>query len=77
MCANKPPAVKSRSRADFISKLKQKMSHDISSGIDEFGLDAKMCKNIAQAAPMDSFSSCSKSRMSVGRESVRSVNEND
>jgi len=77
MCANKPPAVKSRSRADFISKLKQKMSHDISSGIDEFGLDAKRHKNLAHAAPIDSFSNCSKSRMSVGRESKRSVRVNE
>ena len=53
------------------------MFNDISSGIDISGIDAKRRENLAHAAPMDSFSSCSKSRMSVGRESVRSVNEND
>ena len=77
MCANEPPAVMLRSREDFISKPEQKMSDDISSGIDKFGLDGKRRKNIAQAAPMDSFSNCSKSRMSVGMEFMRFLRENE
>ena len=77
MCANEPPAVMSRSREDFISKPEQKMSDDILSGIDKFGLDGKRRKNIAQSAPMDSFSNCSKSRMSIGREFMRLVRENE
>jgi hypothetical protein len=32
---------------------------------------------LAHAAPIDSFSNCSKSRMSIGRESMRSVRENE
>ena len=63
-------------RADSMSRPKQKMFNDTSSGRDKPGLDAKRRKNLAQAAPMDSSSNCSKSRMSVGRESMRSVREN-
>ena len=55
----------------------QKMFNDTSLGRDKSGLDAKRRKNLAQAAPMDSSSNCSKSRMSVGRESRRSVRENE
>ena len=75
-CANEPPAVVLRSRADFISKPEQKMSNDASSGIDKSGLDAKRRKNLAQAALMDS-SNCSKSRMLIGREFMRSMRENE
>jgi hypothetical protein len=59
-----------------MSRPEQKMFNDTSSGRDKSGLDAKRRKNLAQAAPMDS-SNCSKSRMSVGRESMRSVRENE
>ena len=48
-----------------------------SSGIDKSGLDAKRHKNLAHDAPMDSFSNCSKVRMSVGTESMRLVRENE
>ena len=53
------------------------MSNDTSSGIDKSGLDAKRRKNLAQAAPIDSFSNCSKSRMSIGREFMRLMRENE
>ena len=76
-CANEPPAAMSRFRADFMSKPEQKMFNDTSSGIDKSELDAKRCKNQAQAAPMDSFSNCSKSRMSIGREFMRLVRQNE
>src|SRR6185369_4551028 len=76
VCANESPAVMSRSRADFISKPEQKMSNDASSGIDKSRLDAKRRKNLAQAALMDS-SNCSKSRMLIGREFMRSMRENE
>ena len=77
VCANEPPAAKSSFRADSMSKPEQKMYNDTSSGIDKSGLDAKRCKNLAQAAPMDSFSNCSKSRMSIGREFMRLMRENE
>ena len=51
------------------------MFNDTSSGIDKSGLDAKRCKNLAQAAPIDSFSNCSKSRMSIGREFMHLMRE--
>ena len=76
-CENKPPAAKSSLRADSMSKPEQKMFNDTSSGIYKSGLDAKRRKNLAQTAPMDSFSSCSKSRMSMGREFMRSMRENE
>ena len=53
------------------------MFNDTSLGIDMSGIDAKRRENLAHAAPMDSFSNCSKSRMSIGRESMRSVRENE
>jgi len=49
-CANEPPAVVLRSRADFISKPEQKMLNDTSSGIDKSELDAKRRKNLAHVA---------------------------
>jgi hypothetical protein len=67
----------SRSRADFMSKPEQNISNDTSSGIDKARLDAKRHKNLAHAALMDSFSNCSKLRKSIGRESMRSVRENE
>uniref|UniRef100_K3Y2D5 Uncharacterized protein n=1 Tax=Setaria italica TaxID=4555 RepID=K3Y2D5_SETIT len=76
LCANKPPAVMLRSKADFISKHEQKMYNDTWSGIDMSGLDTKRRKNLAHATPMDS-SNCSKLRMSIGRECMRSVRENE
>ena len=76
-CANEPLAAISSFRAYFISKSEQKMPNDTSSGIDKSGLDAKRRKNLAQAAPMDSLSNCSKSRMSIGREFMRLVTENE
>jgi len=77
VCANEPPAAKSSFRADSMSKPEQKMFNDTSSGINISGIDAKRRENLVHAAPMDSFSNCSKSRMSVGRESMRSVRENE
>ena len=67
----------SRSRANFMSKLKQKISNNTTLGIDKSGLDAKRHKNLAQAAPMDSFSTYSILRMSIGREFMCSVRENE
>ena len=52
------------------------MFNDTSSGIDRSELDAKRRKNLAQAAPIDS-SNCSKSRMSIGREFMRLMRENE
>ena len=75
-CANEPPAVKSSLRADSVSKPEQKMFNDTSSGIDKSGLDTKRHKNLAQAAPIDSYN-CSKSRMSIGREFMRLMRENE
>ena len=76
-CSNEPPVVVSRSRADFISKPEQKIPNGTSSGIDTSGLYAKRCKNLAQATPTNSVSNCSKSRMSIGREFMRLVRENE
>ena len=53
------------------------MFNDTSSGIDMSGIDAKRRENLAHAAPMDSFSNYSKLRMSVGRESMHLVRENE
>ena len=76
-CTNELPVVKSSLRANSMSKPEQKMFNDTSSGIDRSELDAKRRKNLAQAAPIDSFSNCSKSRMSIGREFMRLMRENE
>ena len=76
-CANEPPAAKSSLRAESMSKPEQKMLNDTSLGIDRSELDAKRRKNLAQAAPIDSFSNCSKSRMSIGREFMHLMRENE
>ena len=60
-----------------MSKPEQKMFNDTLSGIHRSELDAKRHKNLAQAAPMDSFSNCSKSRMSIGREFMHLARENE
>ena len=67
----------SRFRVDFMTKPEQKIFNDTSLGIDKSGQDAKRHKNLAQAAPIDSFSSCSKLRMSIGREFMRLMRENE
>jgi len=67
----------SRFRVDFMTKPEQKIFNDTSLGIDKSELDAKMRKNLAHAAPMDSFSNCSKLRMSIGREFMCLVRENE
>ena len=67
----------SRFRVDSMPKPEQKMFIDTSSGRDKSGLDVKRCKNLAQAAPMDSFSNCLKSRISIGREFMRLSRESE
>ena len=64
-------------RADFMPKPEQKMFNDTSSGRDKYRLDAKRRKNLAQAAPINSFSNCSKSRISIGREFIHLSRENE
>ena len=66
-----------RFRADFMPKPEQNIFNDTSSGSDKSGLDAKRRKNLAQAAPMDSSSNCLKSRISIGREFMRLLRENE
>ena len=49
----------------------------MSSGIDLFGLQAKRFENLAQAAPMDSFSNFSNARMSPCRDASWDKEENE
>ena len=60
-----------------MSRPEQKMFNDTSSGRDKSGLDAKRRKNLAQAAPMDSSSNYLKSRISIGREFMHLLRENE
>jgi len=53
------------------------MCKDMSSGIDQSGLDAKRFENLAQAAPMDSFSNCSNARISPRRDASSDKEENE
>jgi hypothetical protein len=63
--------------ADFMSKPKQNISNDTSSGIEKSRLDAKRREDLVHAAPMDSFCNCSKLRKSIGRVPMRSIRENE
>jgi hypothetical protein len=51
---------------------KQK-SQNTPSGKDKSGLACINIENLAQAAPIDSFSYCSKSKIAHGRELIRDI----
>ena len=73
LCVNHPSAVMSRHRSTSMSRLVQKRCKIMPSDNDKSGLAYINVENRAQAAPIDSFSRCSKSRIALGREPIRDM----
>ena len=73
---NLPPAVMSRHWSDSMLIPKQKSHSNMLSGKDKSGLACIYVENLAQAAAIDSFSYCSKSRIALDRELIRDIGKN-
>ena len=71
LCVNRPPAIVSRHRSTFMSIPKQKSHSNMVLGKDKSRPVCNDAENLAQAAPIDSFSYCSKSKIVFGREPIR------
>ena len=67
----------SRHRSACVSMPKQKNHSNMLSGKDKFGPVCINAENLAQVAPIDSFSYCSKSRIALGRETIRDIGKNE
>ena len=76
LCVNQPPTVASRHRSAFMLIPKQKSRSNMLSGKVKYGPACINAKNLAQAAPIHFFSYCSKSRIALGRESIRDIEKN-
>jgi hypothetical protein len=76
LCVNDPSMVMSRYRAASMSRPKQKRCNSTLSGKDKSRLAYISIKNLAQAAPIDSFSYYSKSSIALGRESIWDIGKN-
>ena len=76
LCVNWPPAIVSRHRSAVISIPTQKNQSNMLSGKVKSGPSCINAENLAQAAPIDSFSYYSKSRIALGRESIRDIGKN-
>jgi hypothetical protein len=63
-------------RADFLLRLDQKCCNNTWSGIDKAELKCVKIKNLAQAAPMVSFSCWRELRSSCHREAIWDIGEN-
>ena len=72
----RPPAVMSRHRSAFMLVPKQKSHSNMLSGKDKSWPVCINAENLTQAAPKDSFSCCSKSRIALGRETIRDIGKN-
>ena len=76
LCAKRPPTIMSRHRSTSMSIPKQKSHSKMLSGKDKSRPACINAKNLAQAAPIDSFSCCSKLRIAHGREPIQDMGEN-
>jgi hypothetical protein len=54
----------------------QKRHNNMPLGKHKSGLECIKTKNLAQAIPIDSFSYCSKSRITLGREMIQDIGKN-
>ena len=77
LCVKRPSAVTSRHRSACMSIPKQKSRSNMLSGKDMSGMACINAKNLAQVAPIDSFSYCLKSRITLGREPIRDIGKNE
>jgi hypothetical protein len=76
LCVKRPPAVASKHRSAFMSIPKQKRHNKMLLGKDESRPVCINVENPAQAAPINSFLRCSKSRIALGRESIQDIGKN-
>ena len=65
--------VTSRYMIAFMLRPEQKRCNNMLSGKDKFGPACINIENLAWAAPIDSFSYCSKSRIALGRETIQAI----
>jgi hypothetical protein len=73
---NEPPAAISSCRIDSLRKPNKKCCNNTWFGIDKSGPECARSKNLAQAAPIVSFSFCWKLRISCRREVIRVIGKN-
>ena len=73
LCVKWPPAIMSKHRSACMSIPKQKSHSNMLSGKDKSRPTCINAENLAQAAPIDSFSCCSKSRIALGRETIQDM----
>ena len=73
LCVKRPPIVISRHWLASMSIPKQKSHKNMLSGKDKSGPACINAENQAQATPIDSFSRCAKSKISLGREPIRDI----
>ena len=76
LCVKRPPAVMSGHRLACMSIPKQKSHNNMLLGKDKSRPVCINAENLAQAAPIDSFSYCSKSRITLGRELIWDIGKN-
>ena len=78
LCVKKPPVVTSRHRSACMSiPIPTQKSHsNMLSGRDKSELACINVENLAQAAPIDSFSYYSKLRIALGRELIWDIGKN-
>ena len=76
LCVKRPQVVMSRHRSASMSRPKQKRCKITPLDSDKSGPTCINIENIAQAAPIDSFSHCSKLRIALGRETIRDMRKN-
>jgi hypothetical protein len=73
LCVKRPLTVMSRHKSAFMSIPKQRSHSNMLLSKDMSGPTCINFENRAQAAPIDSFSHCSKSRIVLGREPIRDM----
>ena len=73
---NEPPTAISSCRVDSLLRPNQKCYNNTWFGIDKFGPECVRSENLAQAAPMVSFSFCWKLRISCRREAIQDIGKN-
>ena len=76
LCVNRPPVVTSRHRSASMLRPEKKRRKITSSSNNKSRPVCISMENLAQAAPINFFSFCSKSRIALGREPIRDMGEN-
>jgi hypothetical protein len=75
LCVKWPLAITSRHRLASMLRPKQKRCSNTRLGKDKSTLECIKTENLAQVAPIDSFSYCLKLRITFGRDDMRYMEE--